>query len=130
MAHDGRVEATDLSPVESGDLDRAPDRAAFDAVALVRFRREHGRWPTVDEAIAVTGSVLIGRTGLEGSIVMPEDPTRAWAEWTNAEAERRHAELLARIAESHRRSEEQRDEFIAQLQALARELGVHAEQRR
>jgi hypothetical protein len=113
VAHAGSIEAP------------GPDRAAFDAVALVRFKREHGRWPSVDEAIAVTGSSLvIGRTGLEGSIVLPEDPMRAWHEWANAEAEARHQRLLDRMEENRLRAEERHDEFVAEMRAWAVELGL------
>jgi hypothetical protein len=122
-------------------IPEVPARSTFDPVALVRFKREHGRWPSVDEAIAVTGSSLvIGRTGLEGSIVLPEDPQRAWHEWADAEngrrhadaeaeAERRHAEVLARI-EAQRWTPEQAEAFISEMRQLAKALGLVPEERR
>jgi hypothetical protein len=122
-------------PLPIGEL-QTPGRAAFDAVELIRWRRQHGRWPTVEEAVAMKGrSIVIGASTLPGSIVMPTDPTGAWAEWQDAQAEQRHAdaeaaarhrhqEMLGRIEASHRRSEEQRDEFIAELRQLADELGL------
>jgi hypothetical protein len=66
-------------------------------VALVRWRVEHVRWPTLDDVARPEDSVLVGRSDLDGSLIMAADPTMAWTLYAEAEAELRHAEVSARL---------------------------------
>jgi hypothetical protein len=62
--------------MDRGGLHAAP--ITQPAVELIRWRVEHGRWPTLDDVSDVEGAVLIGRPDLTSSVFMPDDPA-AWA---------------------------------------------------
>lgn len=116
----GAVVLTDRADGRDGAPTPIPATQA--QVELIRFRVRMGRWPTMDDVEdRPDGAVLVGREWLNGSVFMPESIPEAWALWSDAEAERRHQEVLARLeaveaaqAENARRW---RDEYLPAFRA-------------